>query len=120
MHAVTHCYTLLHHQPALDPTQPTSVRPRVDPARPDPRRRRGDPTRPAVHGRGSKSLAHAACPPAFRAAMRAAACSLRTAGLPPELLQVVVCHAAEAQLWPGSSRGVHTPPPTSLAELERR
>ena len=56
MHAVTHCYTLLLHQPALDPTRLTSVRPRVDPARPDPRRRRGDPTRPAVHGRGSKSL----------------------------------------------------------------
>ncbi len=66
---------------------------------------------------------HSACPPAFRAAMRAAACSLRASGLPPELLKAVVCRAAEAQLWPGSSLdapGVHTLPPTSLAELERR
>jgi hypothetical protein len=53
---------------------------------------------------------------------RAAACSLRAAGLPPDLLEAV-CGAAEAQLWPGSSHdahGVHTLPPTSLAELERR
>jgi hypothetical protein len=52
---------------------------------------------------------------------RAAACSLRAAGLPPDLLEAV-CGAAEAQLWPGSSHdahGVHTLPPTSLAELER-
>jgi hypothetical protein len=66
---------------------------------------------------------HSACPPAFRAAMRAAACSLRAMGLPPGLLEAVVCRAAEAQLWPGSSLdapGVHTLPPTSLAELERR
>jgi hypothetical protein len=47
---------------------------------------------------------HSACPPAFRAAMRAAACSLRAMGLPPELLEAVVCRAAEAQLWPGSTR----------------
>ena len=66
------------------------------------------------------AAAHAACPVAFRAAMRAAACSLHAVGLPPELLQAVVRHAAEAQLWPGSSSGHHTPPPASLAELERR
>ena len=66
---------------------------------------------------------HAACPPAFRAAMRAAACSLHAVGLPPELLQAVVRHAAGSELWPGSSwdvPGVHTLLPTSLAELERR
>ena len=66
---------------------------------------------------------HSACPPAFRDAMRAAACALRAMGLPPELLEAVVRRAAEAQLWPGSSLdapGVHTLQPTSLAELEHR
>ena len=71
--------------------------------------------------------AHRACPPAFRATVRAAACALHAVGLPPELLEAVVARAAQATLWPGlrwaapgAARYVHTPPPTSLAQLERR
>ena len=71
--------------------------------------------------------AHAACPPALRASVRAAACALHAVGLPPELLEAVVARAAEATLWPGlrweapgEARYIHTPPPTSLAQLERR
>ena len=70
---------------------------------------------------------HAACPAAFREAARAAACALQAAGMPPELLDVVVGRAAEAQLWsgvsweaPGVARFITTPPPTRLAQLERR
>ena len=72
------------------------------------------------------SSTHSACPPAFRAAIRTAACALRAVGLPSELLEPVVGRAAEAQLWPelhweapGVAHFIHTPPPTSLAELER-
>jgi hypothetical protein len=70
---------------------------------------------------------HGACPAAFREAARAAACALQAAGMPPELLEVVVGRAAEAQLWsgvsweaPGVARFITTPPPTRLAQLERR
>jgi hypothetical protein len=70
---------------------------------------------------------HAACPAAFREAARAAACALQAAGMPPELLEGVVGRAAEAQLWsgvsweaPGVARFITTPPPTRLAQLERR
>ena len=70
---------------------------------------------------------HGACPAAFREAARAAACALQAAGMPAELLEGVIGRAAEAQLWPGVSweapgvaRFITTPPPTRLAQLERR
>ena len=69
----------------------------------------------------------AACPPAFRATARGAACALRAAGLPSELLEAVVARAAEQQLWlglrwvaPGTARFIHTPPPAALTQLECR